>query len=143
MFYFIYFNYIWIFVWWTVNEPSFASKFYNEISQSLILLLALIVRWWWVVFVLRLPNKRRLALFPVGSVVWDTHYRECPTRLGARFESAQNLSSGLVDLSCTIVITTTSRFHGPHTVPFIEQLFFLNHFIFLSNKIIPSQGVMY
>ena len=63
---------------------------------------------WWIVFVVWLTNERRLVLFPAGTIVRDPHHRESPTRR-AGFEPAQNLSSGLVEWSCAVVITTTPR----------------------------------
>ena len=35
--------------------------------------------WWWIVFVVWLIDERRLALFPVGTVVRDLHHLESPT----------------------------------------------------------------
>ena len=64
--------------------------------------------WWWIVFVVWLTDERCLALFPAGTIVRDPHHRESPTRR-AGFEPAQNLSSGLVEWSCAVVITTTPR----------------------------------
>ena len=44
------------------------------------------------------------------------HHRESPSRISdmprAGFEPAQNLSSGLVERSCAVVITTTQRRHS-------------------------------
>ena len=31
--------------------------------------------WWWIVFVVWLTDKRRLALFPAGTIVRDPHHR--------------------------------------------------------------------
>ena len=61
--------------------------------------------WWWIVFVVWLTDERRLALFPAGTIVRDLHHRESPTRR-AGFEPAQNLSLGLVEWSCAVVMTT-------------------------------------
>ena len=36
--------------------------------------------WWWIGFVVWLTDKRRLALFPVGTIVRDPHHFESPTR---------------------------------------------------------------
>ena len=36
--------------------------------------------WWWIVLVVWLTDERRLALFPAGTVVRDSHHRESPTR---------------------------------------------------------------
>ena len=33
----------------------------------------------WIVFVVWLTNERRLALFPAGTIVRDSHHRESPT----------------------------------------------------------------
>ena len=64
--------------------------------------------WWWIVVVVWLTDERRLALFPAGTNVRDLHHCESKTRQ-AGFESAQNLSSGLVEWSSAVVITTTPR----------------------------------
>ena len=64
--------------------------------------------WWWMVFVVWLTDERRLALFPAGTIVRDPHHYESKTRR-AGFEPAQNLSSGLVEWSSAVVITTTPR----------------------------------
>ena len=64
--------------------------------------------WWWIVFVVWLTDEMRLALFPARTIVRDSHHRESPTRR-AGFKLAQNLSSGLVEWSCAVVITTTPR----------------------------------
>ena len=46
---------------------------------------------------------------------WDHCQRSSPSRISdtprARFEPVQNLSSGLVEWSCAVVITTTPRRH--------------------------------
>ena len=60
---------------------------------------------WWVVFVVWLTDKRRLALFPAGTIVRDPHQRESPTIR----EQDLNLSSGLVEWSCAVATTTTPR----------------------------------
>ena len=57
-----------------------------------------------------LIDERRLALFPAGTIVKDPHHRESLTRR-AGFEPAQNLSSGLVERSCAVAITTTPQRH--------------------------------
>ena len=36
--------------------------------------------WWWIVFVVWLTDERRLALFPAGTIVRDSHHLESPTR---------------------------------------------------------------
>ena len=59
--------------------------------------------WWWIVFVVWSTDERRLALFPAGTIVRDPHHRESPTHR----EQGLNLSSGLVEWSCAVVITTT------------------------------------
>ena len=48
-------------------------------------------------------GKRCLVLFPAGTIVRDPHHCESLT-CRAGFESAQNLSSGLVEWSCAVVI---------------------------------------
>ena len=35
--------------------------------------------WWWIAFVVWFTNKRRLALFPPGTIVRDPHHHKCPT----------------------------------------------------------------
>ena len=62
----------------------------------------------WIVFVVWLTDERRLALFPTGTIIRDPHRRESHTPR-AGFEPAQSLSSGLVELSSAVVITTTPR----------------------------------
>ena len=78
---------------------------------EMILILVTCYSQWWIVFVLWLTDERRLALFPAGTIVRDPHHRESPTRQ-AGFEPAQNLSSGLVEWSCAVLITTTPRRHN-------------------------------
>ena len=51
------------------------------------------------------PTKGVLALFPTGNIVRDPHHREFPTRR----EQDPNPSSGLVEWSCAVLITTTPR----------------------------------
>ena len=37
--------------------------------------------WWlWIVFMVWLTNERCLVLFPAGTIVWDRHHCESPTR---------------------------------------------------------------
>ena len=74
--------------------------------------------WWWIVFVVWLTDERRLTLFPAGTIVRDPHHRESPTRR-AGFEPAQNLSSGLVEWSCAVVITNTPRCHIKILFPYV------------------------
>ena len=62
--------------------------------------------WWWIVFVVWLTDKRHLTLFPARTILRDPHHRESPT-CQTGFEPAQNLSLGLVEWSCTVVITIT------------------------------------
>ena len=56
---------------------------------------------------------RRKAFSLISS--WDHCQRSSPSRISdmpqAGFEPAQNLSSGLVEWSCTVVITTTPWHH--------------------------------
>ena len=63
--------------------------------------------WWWIVFVVWLTDERRLALFSAGTIARDPHHRESPARREHGLN--QNLSSGLVEWSCAVVITTTPR----------------------------------
>ena len=60
---------------------------------------------WWIVFVVWLTDERRLALFPAGIIVRDPHHHESPTRR----EQDLNLSSGLVEWNCAVVITTAPQ----------------------------------
>ena len=58
-----------------------------------------------------LTDERLLALFPAGTIVRDPHHRKSSTRREQDYhlnyhEPAQNLSSGLVERSCAVVITT-------------------------------------
>ena len=68
--------------------------------------------WWWIVFVVWLTDERRLALFSAGPIVRDPHHRESPTRREQGLNLPQNLSSGLVEESCAVVITITPRQHS-------------------------------
>ena len=54
-----------------------------------------------------LTDERRLALFSAGTIVRDPH--QISNTLRAGFKPAQNLSSGLVEWSCAVVITTTMQ----------------------------------
>ena len=61
------------------------------------------------IFVVSLTNKRCLALFPARAIIRDPHHHES-TNLrnnASEFETKQNLSSGLVEWSSAVVITTT------------------------------------
>ena len=70
-----------------------------------------LVWWWWIIFVVWLTNKRRLALFPVGTIVRDPHHCESPTRCKQGL-NLRRTDSGLVEWSCAVVITTTPRRHN-------------------------------
>ena len=67
--------------------------------------------WWWIVFVVWLNDERRFVLFPSR----DHCQRSSPSRISdtlqTGFKPAQNLSSGLVEWSYALVITTTPRRH--------------------------------
>ena len=76
---------------------------------------------------------------------WDHCQRSSPSRISdtpqAGFEPAQNLSSGLVEWSCAVVITTTPwRYCCLFTVAYllhcclVPQLFIFSKVFFLSNK---------
>ena len=56
---------------------------------------------------------------------WGHCQRSSPSRISDTlwtvFEPTQNLSSGFVEWSCAVVITTTPRHHIPHTSPFTEN----------------------
>ena len=60
-------------------------------------MIAILSLWWWIVFVLWLTDERHCQ-------------RSSPSRISdtprAGFQPAQNLSSGLVEWSCAVVITT-------------------------------------
>ena len=62
--------------------------------------------WWWIIFVVWLTDERRLALFPAGTIVRDPYHRESPTR---RDQGLNLPSSGLVEWSCAVLITTMSE----------------------------------
>ena len=64
---------------------------------------------WWIVFVVWLTDKRRLVLFPAGTIARDSHHRESLTH----HEQDLNLPRtwGLVKWSCAVVITTTPWRH--------------------------------
>ena len=68
--------------------------------------------WWWIIFVVWLTDERR-AFSLISSR--DHCQRSSPSRIsdtpGAGFEPAQNLSSGLVEWSCAVVITTAPLTH--------------------------------
>ena len=61
-----------------------------------------------ICFVVWLTDERRLALFP-----YDHCQRSSPSQISdttpAGFKPTQNLSSGLVERSCEVVITTTPQ----------------------------------
>ena len=54
-----------------------------------------------------LTDEERLALFPAGTIVRDPNHRESPTH----HQQGLNLhrTSGLVEGSCAVAITTTPR----------------------------------
>ena len=64
--------------------------------------------WWWIIFVVWLTDESRFALFPGKIIVRDPHHRESLTPQ-AGFEPAKNLSSGLVEWSCAVVINMAPR----------------------------------
>ena len=57
-------------------------------------------------------SKFCLALFSAETIVRDPHNHESPGTPRAEFEPAQNLSSGFVEWSCAVVITTIPRRHN-------------------------------
>ena len=67
--------------------------------------------WLWIIFVVWLTDERHS--FPGLISSRDHCHRSSPSRISdtprAGFEPAQNLSSGLVEWSCAVVITTTPR----------------------------------
>ena len=98
---------------WFCNNEIFIQLLTINPFCNLDLRSALLWWWWWrwwIVFVVWSTDERRLALFPARTIVRDPHHREYPARR-AGFEPAQNLSSGLVEWSCAVVITTTPRCH--------------------------------
>ena len=58
-------------------------------------------------FVVWLTDERRLALFPVEIIFRDPHHRESPTRREQGLNLRGAWSSGLVEWTCAVVITTT------------------------------------
>ena len=66
--------------------------------------------WWWIVYVVWLTDERRSLISSR-----DHCQRSSPSRISdtprAGFEPAQSLSSGLVEWSCAVVITTTPQRH--------------------------------
>ena len=83
---------------------------------------------WWQDFVITIFLWYGWPTKSVGLISSRHHcQRSSPSRISdtlwAGFESTQNLSSGLVEWSCAIVITTTSKRQGACAVPFIEPLF--------------------
>ena len=72
--------------------------------------------WWWTVFVVWLTDGRYLALFSAKTTVRDPHHHKSDTpQVG--FETAQNLSSGFVEWSCSVVLTTTPWRHSYRSPP--------------------------
>ena len=66
--------------------------------------------WWWIVFVVYLTNERGLALFLIGAIVKDHHHYEFLTYCKQDL-NLWRTSPALVELSCAVVITTTSQLH--------------------------------
>ena len=66
--------------------------------------------WWWIVFVVWLTDERRSLISSR-----DHCQRSSPSRISnpprAGFDPAQNLSWGLLEWSCAVVITTAPRRH--------------------------------
>ena len=68
---------------------------------------------WWIVFVVPMVDwwhGRHLGLFLARTIVRDSHHREYDMPQ-AEFEPSQNLSSGFVEWSSAVVITTALWCH--------------------------------
>ena len=108
-------NYFWIPIssWKGLSVHSFISpefswnwiiRFFSNLAcvRNLLggkmMMMNCTVAWW--------TNKKRLALFPTGTIairISDTPWAE--------FEPARNVSSGLVEWNCAVAITSTPRRH--------------------------------
>ena len=69
-------------------------------------------------------RRRRLTLFPVGTNCQRSSPLQISDTLRAGFEAAENLSSGLVEWSCVVVINTTpQRYYYNHysTALYVER----------------------
>ena len=71
---------------------------------------------WWIVFLACLTKGRCFALFPAGTNCQGSSPLQISDTLQAEFEPAENLSSGLVDWSCAVVMTATPRCNGDPTL---------------------------
>lgn len=72
--------------------------------------------WWWIVFVVWLSDKRRLALFTAATTVRDPNRCEFLT-LREQVQPAQNLTSGFVEWSSAVVIHHIVIHHGTTAPP--------------------------
>ena len=81
--------------------------------------------WWWNVFVVWLTDERHLALFPGGTIpslpISDTTW--------AGFEPAQNVSSGLVEWSCAVVMTTSPWCHNINNMYYYTYYYSQTYFL--------------
>ena len=103
----------------TISLYNYILHFHIKKSHSMLLIKILTVKhvlcrcccccWrWWIVFVVWLTYERRLALFPVGTIVRDPHHLKSPIRRhAAGFQPVQNLSSGVSEWICAVEITIT------------------------------------
>ena len=81
---------------------------------------------WWIVFAEWLDNERRLALVPTGISV---RFSNSPTS----YEQCFNLSRpGFLELSCVILMTTTSQ----------RQQFFQKHFWICLTQLTPNSDFL-
>ena len=123
----------------TISLYNYILHFHIKKSHSMLLIKILTVKhvlcrcccccccWrWWIVFVVWLTYERRLALFPVGTIVRDPHHLKSPIRRhAAGFQPVQNLSSGVSEWICAVAITITPRHHsGFSMVKWLKHLFF-------------------
>ena len=88
---------------YSVKWPNF-NAWLPLLLEIMCIAIAFVTRlwwWWWrIVFVVWSTDERRFALFQAG--IWTG------------FEPAQNLSSGFVEWSYAVVVTTTPRRHKRH-----------------------------
>ena len=93
---------------------------YTQVHLTMKLMVILIKRLMMVIMMMMMMMNcfcgmvdRRKTFSLISS--WDHCQRSSPSRISdtprAGFEAAQNLSSGLVERSCAVVITTTPRSH--------------------------------
>ena len=94
---------------------NFLFNFFNCLSLNLLINVCILLTWWWWWWMMMNCScgmvERRKTFSVISSR--DHYHRSSPSRVPdtprAGFEPAQNLSSGLVEWSCAVVITTTPR----------------------------------